>query len=101
MFPQVKPTLGLDKVAHVIMYAIFVFSCLFGYRDPFINNDRNHKRKSLLLASFISIVYGGMTEIIQEYLVTSRSGDWIDFIADIIGTGIGATIFHLIFGKTK
>jgi hypothetical protein len=38
LFPRVKPAIGLDKVAHILMYAGFAFACLWGYRSQFITN---------------------------------------------------------------
>ena len=101
VFPRVKPAIGLDKVAHIIMYASFTFACLWGYRIQFVNNGLAYKKRAILLATIISIAYGGLTEMIQEYLVPTRSGDWFDFLSDCIGTGIGALLFYLFFHRKK
>ena len=101
VFPRVKPVVGLDKVVHLCMYAGFAFLCLWGYRKQFISNGIKYKRKAILLAIVISIVYGALTELMQEYLVPSRTGDWVDFLADGIGTLLGATIFYLFYRHKK
>ena len=101
VFPHVKPVMGLDKVVHFLMYATFAFLCLWGYRQQFISNGIAYQRKALLLAVVISIAYGGITELMQEYLVPSRTGDWIDFLADIAGTLVGAMIFYLFYHTKK
>ena len=101
LFPHAKPIVGLDKVAHMLMYAGFAFACLWGYRKQFVSNDLAYKRKAIILAVIISIAYGGLTELMQEYIVKSRTGDWFDFLADSIGTGIGALIFYLFFRRKK
>ena len=102
LFPRVKPTIGLDKVAHVIMYAGFAFACLWGYRKQFVSNDLSYKKRAILLTIIISIAYGGLTEIMQETItVLHRSGDWRDLIADSIGTGLGVLIFYLFFRRKK
>ena len=101
LFPRVKPTIGLDKVVHLIMYAGFAFACLWGYRKQFISNGLSYRRKAIFLTLFISIAYGGLTELIQEYLIKSRTGDWIDFLADSIGTIIGILAFYLFFRDKK
>ena len=54
-----------------------------------------------MLALVISIAYGGLTELMQEFLVPKRTGDWFDFLADSIGTGIGVLFFHLFFRRKK
>ncbi len=102
LFPRVKPTLGLDKVAHVIMYAGFAFACLWGYRKQFVSNGLSYQKRAIILTILISIAYGGLTEIMQETItVLHRSGDWRDLIADSIGTGLGVLIFYLFFRRKK
>jgi len=101
VFPRVKPVVGLDKVVHLCMYAGFAFLCLWGYRKQFISNGVKYKRKAILLAIVISIAYGGLTELMQEYLVPTRTGDWVDFLADSIGTLLGVTIFYLFYRRKK
>ena len=101
LFPRVKPTLGIDKIVHVVMYAGFAFACLWGYRKQFVSNSLAYKRRAILMAIIISIAYGGLTEIMQEYFVPKRTGDWFDFLADCIGTVIGATVFYLFFRRKK
>ena len=102
LFPRVKPALGLDKVAHVIMYAGFAFACLWGYRKQFVSNGLSYQKRAILLTIIISIAYGGLTEIMQETItVLHRSGDWRDLIADSIGTGLGVLIFYLFFRRKK
>ena len=100
-FPRVKPVLNIDKVVHVVMYAIFAFACIWGYRKQFISNGKAYQRKAILLTIIIGIAYGGLTEIMQETLVPTRRGDWIDFIADILGTAIGILVFYFLFRHKK
>ena len=101
VFPHAKPLLGFDKVVHVLMYATFAFLCIWGYRKQFVANGKTYRTKALRLATIISILYGGITELMQEYLVPSRTGDWYDFLADTIGTLLGISIFGLFFRKKK
>ena len=100
-FPRVKPVVGIDKVVHLLMYAAFAFLCLWGYRKQFFSNGIEYQKRALLLAVVISIAYGGLTEIMQEYLVPKRTGDWVDFAADAIGTLVGVGIFYLFYREKK
>lgn len=101
VFPHVKPAIGLDKVVHVCMYAGFAFLCIWGYRKQFVSGERAYRRRALLLTAIVSIAYGGLTELMQEYLVPTRTGDWFDFMADSIGTLIGVIVFYLFFRNKK
>ena len=101
LLPPVKPMVGMDKVVHLLMYATFAFLCIWGYRRQFVENGEAYRKKALMLALVISIAYGGLTELMQEFLVPKRTGDWFDFLADGIGTGIGVLVFHLFFRRKK
>lgn len=101
VFPRVKPALGLDKVVHILMYASFAFLCIWGYREQFVSNGKDYRIKAMALTAVISIMYGGLTEIMQEYIVPMRTGDWYDFLADAIGTLLGISVFCTFFRKKK
>ena len=101
VFPRVKPIVGIDKVIHIFMYATFSFLCIWGYRKQFISNDKPYQRRALLLTVLISIAYGGLTELMQEFLVPTRTGDWFDFLSDILGTLLGVFVFYLFFKNKK
>ena len=102
LFPRVKPAIGLDKVAHILMYAGFAYACLWGYRKQFVSNGLAYKKRAIFLTVIISIAYGGLTEIMQETItLLRRSGDWRDLIADTIGTALGVLVFYLFFRRKK
>ena len=83
------------------MYAGFAFACIWGYRKQFISNGLSYKKKALLITLVISIAYGGLTELMQEFFVPLRTGDWLDFLADSAGALIGAMVFYLFFRHKK
>ena len=101
VFPRVKPIVGIDKVAHACMYAAFAFMCIWGYRKQFISNDIVYKKRALWLTAIISIAFGGITELMQEFLVPTRTGDWFDFLSDAFGTLLGLFVFWFFFKKRK
>jgi VanZ family protein len=101
VFPHVKPVVGIDKVVHVLMYATFAFLCIWGYRSQYVTYGDAYRKRAVLLAAVISILYGGITELMQEFLVPSRTGDWFDFLADSVGTLLGISIFCIFFRKKK
>lgn len=96
VFPHVKPIFGLDKVVHLLMYAGFVFACLWGYRKPFKENGSAFRRKALWISLGIGIVYGVLTELMQEFLIPGRIGSVYDWIADSIGCVLGAIIAYFL-----
>ena len=88
-------------MAHMFMYAGFAFACLWGYREQFVSRGLAYKKKAIILALIIGIAYGGLTELMQKFFVEGRKGDWIDFLADSLGTGLGVLIFYLFFKRKK
>ncbi|MBQ6770892.1 MAG: VanZ family protein [Bacteroidales bacterium] len=101
VFPRVKPVIGMDKMVHILMYATFAFLCIWGYRKQFVSNGKAYQKKALLLTALIGIGYGGLTELMQEFLVPTRTGDWFDFLADSMGTLVGVSVFFLFFKDKK
>lgn len=74
----------IDKVVHYIMF--FGLSGATAINYIHLRVGRINKKKLLIGAFLIPILYGGFIEIIQHYIFTSRSGDWFDFLADILGS---------------
>ena len=93
-FPHVKPVIGMDKVAHLLMYAGFTFISLWGYREPFVEKGSVYRKKAVWIAIVIGITYGALTEIMQETLIPSRTGSVYDWIADLVGSVLGAIIAY-------
>ena len=101
LFPKVKPIIGLDKVVHLCMYAGFAFLCIWGYRRQYLSRDKAYRKRALLLTALISVAYGGITELMQEFLVPTRTGDWFDFLSDAIGALLGLLVFQFFSRKKK
>ncbi len=83
------------------MYAGFAFACLWGYRKQYASNGPRYRKHAIILTLAISIAFGGLTELMQKFLVPSRGGDWLDFIADGIGTGAGILLFSFFFRRKQ
>ena len=98
-FPHVKPAIGLDKVVHTAMYASFTFLSIWGYREQFARKDKKRKRNALILTLLISIIFGALTEIMQETICYQRTGSVYDFIADVIGSLFGLAFFTFLQKK--
>lgn len=89
-FPPVKPIVGLDKVIHMLMYTGFTFALIWGYREPFRERGMDYRKKAFWMAVIIGVAYGALTEIMQETLIPLRTGSVYDWIADVIGSVLGA-----------
>ena len=91
-----NPPLGdvplIDKWVHFVMYASLSSAMWI--------DQRNSHRQPLILYFFWMFILpsclGGILELVQAYLTTCRSGEWLDAIADMIGAFIGTVGCYLI-----
>ncbi len=91
--------LGPDKIAHLLLFGFLTFSTLWGYRKKILDINYPHRKKIFIIVALISILYSGLTEILQKYFFTNRYGSIYDFIADTIGCALGIFLFHLLVQK--
>jgi len=80
----------LDKILHFGIY--FILSLLILYETK-IKTGKN--KKIFILTGLFSFVLGLLIEIEQQYLISSRTGDLYDLLADILGSITG--IFFFVF----
>lgn len=84
----------LDKVVHICMYGglstLLWIEYLLRHRTP----DMRH----LVVGAIISpIVMSGGIEILQTTCTFTRSGDWLDFIANCTGVIIASLLGHYLW----
>lgn len=85
---MLKPVIGIDKLVHIAMYALLALAIYWESRRGWV-------------ALAVAIAYGGLIEILQAYCTNGmRSGDWLDWFADIIGASISVSVIMLIKKKT-
>jgi VanZ family protein len=75
---------GLDKIAHLCMYAALAFVFSLDCR-----RDGCSTTAAFWFPLVAASLYGGAMELVQAYLTTCRSGDWVDFEADVVGALLG------------
>ena len=82
----------LDKWVHGLMYMVLGIVFTFDLR-----RDGVRLPTAALPAIVLPSLYGGLIEILQEYCFAPRTGEWLDWAADIAGVmvGAGATLYIL------
>ena len=84
----------LDKVVHICMYGglstLLWIEYLLRHRTP----DMRHL---VVGASISPIVMSGGIEILQTICTSTRSGDWLDFIANCTGVIIASLLGHYLW----
>ena len=115
-FPQTDIQFA-DKWAHWVMYGFLTLVMGIDYvlRAEYLSTKasassaqrQRYKNKGaaiwqLLVIAIIASVYGGLMELGQAYLTTSRHGDWLDVLANSFGAlcaFVLLIIYHLFTGK--
>ena len=113
-FPQTDIKFA-DKWAHWVMYGFLTLVMGIDYvlRDEYLRLTKSnlnarwqrYKNKGSAFWQFLVIfivasVYGGLMELGQAYLTTSRHGDWLDVFANSFGA-LCAFILLLIYHKLQ
>ena len=80
--PPLEDVPLIDKWVHMVMYGGLVFVM---WIDHAVRNKRTFSWAARIIMVLYAIALGGAMELVQAYLTTCRSGDWIDFEADAIG----------------
>ena len=91
--------LGPDNIAHLILFGILTFITLWGYRKKLLDINYPNRKKIYAIVALISIMYSGLTEILQKYFFINRYGSIYDFVADTIGCLLGIIFFHFLVQK--
>jgi len=84
----------IDKWTHLVMYggtsAVMWVEHLRAHRPPVW-------RHLLAYAVGGMTLLGGIIELLQAYCTTTRSGEWLDFLADTLGVAIGGLLGLLVY----
>lgn len=87
---MVEHIAGVDKMIHALMYVALSLALWLEYM-------RAHRRGLKIfwvwiLAFVFPIVFGGVVEILQGLCTTYRGAEWIDFLADVLGTTLATLV---------
>jgi VanZ family protein len=79
---------GFDKLAHCgFFFVLVVFYCSGLIKQQ---SASALSYKSVIIITFIAVLYGGLIELLQLTVFTWRSGEWSDLFADAVGASMGA-----------
>ena len=84
----------IDKWTHSLIYLVLGLSISLEY----LRNTKQPSPKFIVVwVWLIPIIMGGLIEILQSYCTNgNRSGEWLDFFADAIGSTIAVLIGILL-----
>jgi VanZ family protein len=79
-----------DKVEHTIGFALPVALVVLAAGLRARSRGRRPTRRPLTVVVVVFAVHGVVSELVQHFFYTTRSGDPFDVLADWIGTALGA-----------
>lgn len=82
----------IDKWTHLVMYG---GSCGVLWIEYVRSHSVYNRRKLFLLAWLAPILMSGLLELLQEYCTATRSGEWVDLLANATGVTL-ASVFGLL-----
>ncbi len=91
-----------DKWAHFVMYGglslIMGFELLYCVESCHIKRKEKKTHGLLLLVCVLLFpaLWGGLMELAQANLTTYRSGEWLDFLADSVGSLLGYALISCL-----
>ena len=76
-----------NKWSHMLAYAVLGAALAWN-----LIKDKRDKVWVWILGIAIPMLYGGLIEILQGAFFYPRTAEWLDWLADIIGTIIGTAL---------
>lgn len=86
----------IDKFVHTLMYfgvsSVFWFEWMRSHRTP----TRRSNMRGLVFCTAFPLVLAGLTEIGQALFSTVRSGEWLDFAANVLGIAAALAFYYIV-----
>jgi VanZ family protein len=96
--PEMVPRFYLsDKLLHVSVYAILAALCYRALRRA--SPMKDHSILALILMATLMAAFYGASDEWHQSFVSSRTADVFDFLADVIGSGMGAFVYSRLVGR--
>ena len=88
--------IGIDKLGHFAIYGIFTFLLL----QLFVPAPLSWGKKGIILSLIIGILYGISMEAMQYTFFPGRYFEYLDIIANIIGSFTGLYFYNFYNEKS-
>lgn len=84
--------LHADKLVHVFIFGVLLVLLMKGLLRQ--DNSNFLRQRALFTAFAVAVIYGAITELLQEFIASGREGDLGDLAANTIGAILGAVWMH-------
>lgn len=96
--PDMPGNIPWDKLVHFGMFFFLSAVSLIDYYR--MHGGNPHTLRWICWGFLVPVLYGGVIELLQKYFFASRSAEWGDWIADILGS-LTATVLIIIFFRKR
>ena len=83
---------AIDKFVHISFY--WILSCCLLYGQ--LLNGKIRQEGTNLMLLLLVVLFGGIIELLQNYVVITRTGEWADFAANTLGVILAYFLFKKI-----
>ena len=80
-----------DKIIHFAMFGILGFI--------WINESKKNSTFFTYLLLFFAVLFAGLSEVIQHFFISGRTGNSLDFFADLFGLIIAIVFYYAVWIK--
>lgn len=80
-----------DKLLHSLGYLVLAITAIWAIADQPL-----HQVWKYLIAWLYVTVYGGIIELLQAFCTRTRTGDWLDWLADMLGAMVGLLFVFIV-----
>lgn len=87
---------GLDKVVHMIIFALPVLLVLLALRPAYVLRRTQGERARFWTVPVVFAAHAVISELIQGRFYLHRTGDVLDVLADLLGIAVGYGAFMVI-----
>ncbi len=88
-----------DKLVHFTLF--FVLTILLISESNPLRREGKIGNKTFYKAALLAAAYGLLTEVLQYYVFTSRSGSILDLVANLVGVAIAILSYRSISRLSK
>jgi VanZ family protein len=92
--PDYLPSSVSDKLLHAIAYCILAFTLVFA-----LEFRRASRVLHYVYAFLLTIAYGALIELLQYFCTATRTAEWGDFCADVMGALVGVLLGLVFYRK--
>lgn len=97
--PSMPDGIPWDKLVHFGMFFVLSAVSMIDYYRLCKGNPPT--LRWIFWGFLIPVLYGGSIELLQKYFFASRSAEWADWFADILGSLVATVIIIIFFKKQR